>query len=185
MFENLDIQCFHCDLHGFIEDHHVSFPWKNNKVSFHLDNPMLIFRGPIQIQSSCGVKWSIFWLKVTWVYLMKHKCNVISISTYPLTFWVSIILEQSQKAPTTNPLCNEQCPPLALCFLFRYLNPYHLLNFHMSNVDCHLINFDTATNDSIFPSKAETSAIEEGKVTRRAVKALEQRVPVRLWFLPM
>ena len=83
LFKKINVQDFHCDVCEFAKHKRVSFPVSNKKTSipFHLVHTDIW--GPSIVPSVTGSKWFVSFIddctRVTWVFLLKHKSDVMTI----------------------------------------------------------------------------------------------------------
>ena len=83
LFKGLDIEHFHCEVCELAKHKRVSFPVSNKRSSipFYLIHSDIW--GPSPIPNITGAKWFVSFIddctRVTWIFLLKHKCDVSTI----------------------------------------------------------------------------------------------------------
>ena len=83
LFKGLDVEHFHCEVCELAKHKRVSFPVSNKRSSipFYLIHSDIW--GPSPIPNITRAKWFVSFIddctRVTWIFLLKHKCDVSTI----------------------------------------------------------------------------------------------------------
>ena len=83
LFKNVDLKHLHCDICEFAKHKRVSFFPSNNKSLFPFHLMHSDVWGPSRVTNLSGARWFVTFIddctRVTWVFLMKQKSDVVHI----------------------------------------------------------------------------------------------------------
>ena len=80
LFENLDVQNFHCEIYEFAKHHKVPFPSSESRSMSLFSTIHFDIWGPYNIPNISGAKGFVIFIddctRMTWVFLIKRKSDV-------------------------------------------------------------------------------------------------------------